>query len=75
MFDLGIATQSLCLTAYNLGLGTVIVGMFDHDNAREVIGVSEEYELVAIIPLGYAAKAAPAPKRREISEFVHYDRF
>ena len=33
MFDLGIAAQSLCLTAHDLGLGTVIVGMFDQDKA------------------------------------------
>ena len=33
MFDLGIAAQSLCLTAYDPGLGTVIVGLFDHNKA------------------------------------------
>ena len=27
MFDLGLATQNLCLTAHHLGLGTVIVGL------------------------------------------------
>jgi nitroreductase len=32
MFDLGIATQDLCLAAHNLNLGTVIVGLFDHQS-------------------------------------------
>lgn len=75
MFDLGIAAQSICLTAHNLGLGTVIVGMFDHNRTKEILGVGEDYELVALIPTGYPAKDAPAPKRREISDFTHYDRF
>jgi nitroreductase len=75
MFDLGIATQSLCLAAYNLGLGTVIVGSLDHDKAKDVLGVGEGYELVALIPVGYPAKDSAAPKRREISEFTHYDKF
>jgi nitroreductase len=75
MFDLGIATQSLCLTAHSLGLGTVVVGLFDHDKAKKVLGVDEGYELVALIPVGYPAKGSPAPKRREISEFTHHDRF
>ena len=75
MFDLGIATQSLCLAAYNLGLGTVIVGSLDHDKAKNVLGVGEGYELVALIPVGYPAKDSAAPKRREISEFTHYDKF
>jgi nitroreductase len=75
MFDLGIATQSICLTAHSLGLGTVVVGLFDHDKAKQVLGVGEGYEVVAILPVGYPAKDSSAPKRREISEFTHYDKF
>jgi nitroreductase len=75
MFDLGIATQSLCLAAWNLGLGTVVVGLFDHRLAAAVLGVPEGYELVAMLPLGYPAKQPAAPKRREISEFTHFDKF
>ena len=75
MFDLGIATQSLCLTAHSLGLGTVVVGMIDHDKANKVLGVREGYEVVALIPIGYPAKDSPAPKRREIKEFTHLEKF
>ena len=75
MFDLGIATQSLCLTAHSLGLGTVIVGSLEHDKVKAVLGVREGYELVALIPVGYPAKESAAPKRREISEFAHYGKF
>ncbi len=75
MFDLGIATQSACLAAHALGLGTVIVGLFDHDRAAKALGVPEGYELVAMLPIGYPAKNPPAPKRREPAEFTHADRF
>lgn len=75
MFDLGLATQSLCLAAHNLGLGTVIVGSLDHDKAKEVLGVGEGYELLTLIPVGYPAKDSAAPKRREVSEFTHYEKF
>lgn len=75
MFDLGIATQTICLTAHALGLGTVIVGMFDHNKAKEILGVGEGYELVALIPIGYPAKDGSAPKRREVHEFVHDETF
>jgi nitroreductase len=75
MFDLGIATQSICLAAHNLGLGTVIVGSIDHGKAKQVLGVGEGYELVALIPVGYPAKESAAPKRREVSEFSHYEKF
>ena len=75
MFDLGLATQNLCLMAHHLGLGTVIVGLFDHDRAKEILNVPAGYELVVLIPMGYPAKTPSAPKRREIEEFTHYDKF
>lgn len=75
LFDLGIATQSLCLTAFHLGLGTVIIGFFDHNKAKQVLGVGDDYELAALIPVGFPAKESPAPKRREVGEFTHYDKF
>jgi nitroreductase len=75
MFDLGIACQNLCLSAHALGMGTVVVGLFDHDKARNVLKVPPGYELVALIPLGYPAKISSAPNRREIAEFTHHDVF
>ena len=75
MFDLGLATQNICLTAHSLGLGTVVVGLFDHDRAKEVIKVPAGYELVTLIPLGYPAQKPLVPKRRKISDFTHYDTF
>jgi nitroreductase len=75
LFDLGIATQNICLTAHEMGLGTVIVGLFFHDQAKEILAVPPGMELVALIPLGWPAKTPAAPKRRAISDFTHYDKF
>jgi nitroreductase len=75
MFDLGIATQTLCLTAHYLDLGTVIVGLFDQEKVKEILKVPEGFALVSLIPLGYPAQEAKARPRKEISEFVHYDTF
>jgi nitroreductase len=75
MFDLGLATQNLCLAAHDLGLGTVIVGAFDHNKAKEVLAVPPGYEVVVLIPLGYPAKEPRAPKRKEVCDFVHFETF
>jgi len=75
MYDLGLASQNLCLAAHGLGLGTVIVGAYDVAQAEKVLGVPEGYALVSLIPVGYPSKGASAPKRREISEFTHKDKF
>ncbi len=75
MFDLGLATQTLCLAAHNEGLGTVVAGLFDQDKAGEILGVPDGYQLVALIPMGYPAKGSGVPKRREAAEFVHHEKF
>jgi nitroreductase len=75
MFDTGLAMQTLCLTAYSLGLGTVVVGMFDHKKAESILRLSENVEVVAMTPLGYPATEGSAPKRKEISEFVFSDHY
>lgn len=75
MYDLGIATQNICLTAHDLGLGTVVVGLFDHRKAAEAMQVPDGYELVSMIPLGYPAKSGEAPRRKEVAEFIHHDKW
>lgn len=75
MFDTGIAMQTLCLTAYSLGLGTVVVGLFDHKKAEEILGVPQDAEVVAMTPLGYPTTEGSVPRRKEIAEFVFYDKY
>jgi nitroreductase len=75
MFDIGLAMQNLCLAAYSLGLGTVVVGMFDHKKAEEILRVPQNVEVVAMTPLGYPAAEGSGPKRKDISEFVFSDHY
>ncbi len=75
LYDLGIISQTICLKAWELGLGSVIVGSFDHRSAEELLGVPEGIELAALIPIGYPDHQPSAPKRREVADFVHYDRY
>jgi nitroreductase len=75
MFDTGLAMQTLCLAAHGLGLGTVVVGLFDHKKAEEILGVPPNVEVVALTPLGYPAAQGDAPRRKEVSEFVFYEKY
>jgi len=75
MFDLGLACQSLCLAAHGLGLGSVIVGLFDHDAAAKVVDMPASHELVAMVAMGYPAQEVKAPKRRPPEEFLRVDHF
>lgn len=75
LYDLGIVTQNICLKAHELGLGTVIVGSFEHDQVEKLLGVPAHCELVSLLALGYPDHEPPAPKRKPTSEFVHIERF
>lgn len=75
MFHLGCAAQNLCLAAHSLGLGSVMVGFFDHDKAKEILAVPGAYEVVLMIPVGYPAAAPKPPPRRAITEFTHSELF
>ena len=75
LYDLGIATQSLCLVAHDLGLGTVVVGLFDHQKAAEILEVPDTVQVVSMIPLGYPERTPKAPDRKPVASFCHKERY
>lgn len=75
MFDVALAMQNIVLAAHALGLGTVHVGSFDHKKTAQILGLPEGISVVELTPLGYPAEEAKAPRRRELSEFVFYDKY
>ena len=75
MFDIGLAMENLCLAAHSLGLGTVIIGLFDATKIESLLGVPENVSVVAMTPLGYPQKEGSAPRRKELADFVHLETY
>ena len=75
MFDVGAACQNFCLAAHDMGLGTVLVGNFDHLGVDAFLNLKDGVESVAIIPVGYPAREVSAPPRKEINEFVYRESY
>lgn len=72
------AIMTMLLKATSLGLASLWVNAIgDHDRVRELLGVPAEYDVLALVCLGYAAdpEPPPAPERRPLSEVTHVDRF
>ena len=62
--DCSIALSYMTLEAVELGLGFCWLGLFDPYQVRKVLNIPEEYEVVAIASIGYAAKdGRPSPKK------------
>ncbi len=75
MFDVALAVQNFCLAAWDKGLGTVIVGAFDAQKARELLKVPEDREVVVIVPLGVPEEIPLPRERKELKDFLHMEAF
>jgi nitroreductase len=60
-FDTGAAWGYLALEAANQGLITHAMGGFDHNQARIVLEVPEDYEINAVIAIGYRGNKEELP--------------
>lgn len=72
MYDAGVASEAFCLAAYEQGLGTVIMGLFDEDEASKLLELPEDRELVALIPVGYPAESPVAPRRKAVEDLLSF---
>lgn len=72
MFDAGVASEAFCLAAYEQGLGTVIMGIFDQKEASELLQIPDDRDLIALIPIGYPAESPTAPRRKSVEDLLSY---
>lgn len=75
MFDCGIAMEHIVLTAWNFGLGTVHVGLFDAKKADEILQIPEGYDIVEMAPLGYFNETPGQTPRKPIEEVAFLNTF
>ena len=72
MFDAGIAAQTFCLAAHEAGVGSVILGIFDDTKVAELIGLPENQNVSALIPIGYSDKELPEVPRKAVAELLKF---
>lgn len=71
-FDAGIACQTLCLAAWEEGLGTCIMGIYDEAMVPAIAAPEEGHIVTAVVTMGYPAISPAVPKRKALSEKVRY---
>lgn len=73
--DATIAMDHLVLAATALGLGTCWIAAFDPAAVRDVLGLPDDVEPIALTPLGYPDRDRAATDRRPLDELVKYERW
>ncbi len=71
-FDNGLQIQNLCLKAFDLGLGTVIMGIYHHEAIRTFFSIPETEEIVTVIGVGYPNETPEKPKRKAIEDILYF---
>ena len=71
------AIQSMMLTAWAEGVGSNWVGFMGMTDVKPVLGIPDEFDVLAIIPFGYPVKAVGKGRknRKALSEVAHRERF
>lgn len=75
LFDIALAVQNLTLAAHALGLGTVIVGGFNATKVEQILGVTGDFTVVTMTPLGVPATTGQVSPRKKLSEVIFMEKF
>ena len=72
MMDISMASQNIMLAGYELGIGSCAVRSFGISAIKRLYDLPDHIYPELLITLGYPEKIPEPPKRREISEVVHW---
>ncbi len=71
-YDNGLSNCYLILKARAMGFDTLIMGMRDADQLRELFGIPGNETVMAVIALGYRTGDPKRPNHRELDEIVKF---
>lgn len=77
LVDVSIAVDHFTLAARAEGLGTCWIGSFDNCRIKQYLGVPHDFEVVALIPIGFPKGEVfiESTNRKDLSQIVCYERF
>lgn len=65
-----IAIDHITLRAVDLGLGSCWVMMFDKAKVKNLLGLDDRYDVVALLPIGYPDQSPKQRPRLDINEVI-----
>jgi nitroreductase len=69
---IGACIQNMLLGAYEMGLGTCWLGeiLNRKEEVAKYLNISSDYELMAVVTLGYSSQGKKEGKRRGVKSFI-----
>ena len=75
LFDIGIASENICLQAKAEGIGSCIIGWFDEKMIRKLLEIPGSKRVELIITLGYSLSEGREKRRKPAEETVSYNKY
>ncbi|ACC99061.1 Nitroreductase [Elusimicrobium minutum Pei191] len=75
LIDQGIACQNMALQAWELGIGSCLIGWFDDKKAAKHLNLGGGKKVELLISLGYPAEEIPARPRKEAEKIISFNKF
>jgi nitroreductase len=75
VMDCSMASQSMMLEAYSLGISSCFVGAFDENKIKGILDIPEKMNIVGIVVFGYSKGSIKDPGRISMDKIVSYDKY
>ena len=75
LFDIGIATENICLQAEAEGIGSCIIGWFDEKMIRKLLSIPKSKRVELLITLGYSISEKREKRRKPFDEVVSFNKY
>lgn len=75
LIDIGIAASHFCLQAADLGLGTCIIGWFNEQKVKDILGIDPKRRVPLLITLGYSESPQRRKSRKPFDKIYRRNRY
>ena len=69
-FDNGLRVENICLKAVEMGLGTLIMGIYNEAEIREYFEIPDTQEIVCVLSVGHPESQPDARPRLSVDEIA-----
>ena len=74
IIDTSIALQNMVIAAWALGIGSCWIAYFEEDKAKQILNISEDWKIIALITFGYPAEKPRVIPKKLLDEIVSYNK-
>lgn len=71
-YDLGLHNQTALLKATELGISSLVMGIRNASQIRDILKINDNECIVSILALGMSDSHPEMPKRKEVSDITKY---